>query len=186
MKIATTPLCQEVLKLAGVSEFIVTRKPGSIGADLVVVLSETAVFSETEPGETSSKFLKIKLNTFSQIENSIRMVSDAIGSEPLDYSLREPSDFIIGDENRKIKVKVYSNFLKDIVNDLGFLVVPEEGDGHDFLVYPDYLKDEIVDEIKSAGSKAVEVPSHGNAPTNPLERAEMRYKILERSLCMKL
>ena len=66
---------------------------------------------------------------------------------------------------------------------MGFMVIKEGG--YDFLVYPDYLKDKIKGEIDSAGENAIEIPSHKNAPLDPIERAEMRYEILEKSLCMK-
>jgi segregation and condensation protein B len=51
------------------------------------------------------------------------------------------------------------------------------------VVYPDYMKDDVRAEIKD--KKAVEIPSHKNAPRNPFKRAEMRYHILERNLCTK-
>jgi hypothetical protein len=54
------------------------------------------------------------------------------------------------------------------------------------MVYPDYFKDKIIDEIESASYITVEIPSHKNAPINPIERAEMRYNILEQRLCTKL
>jgi predicted MPP superfamily phosphohydrolase len=98
----------------------------------------------------------------------------------------DPQDYIFSEFNRslnrKIKVKVYSNFLKDIVNDLGFTLVTGN---HHYLVYPDYIKNELFDEIITMGDRAVEVPSHKNAPKNPLKRAEIRYKLLEKKLCTK-
>ena len=33
--------------------------------------------------------------------------------------------------------------------------------------------------------KYIKVPSHGDVPINPLERATMRYNLLEGELCMK-
>jgi len=90
------------------------------------------------------------------------------------------------DERKKIKVKVYSNFITDIVADMGFSLVKEKPD---FLVFPDYLKDDenkdILGEIEIMGDRAVEIPSHKNAPLNPLERAQIRYNILESRLCTK-
>ena len=85
--------------------------------------------------------------------------------------------------NRKIKVKVHSNFLREVVEDMGFSVVP---DHEDYLVYPDYMRDELVDELSTMGDRAVEIPSHKSAPLNPVERAKLRYNILEKRLCMKL
>jgi segregation and condensation protein B len=87
-----------------------------------------------------------------------------------------------GSVNRNIKVKVYSNFLRDIVDDLGFTIVSEDPD---YLVYPDYIKNQISNEIVTMGDRIVEIPSHKNAPKNPIKRAETRYKLLEKKLCMK-
>jgi hypothetical protein len=86
-------------------------------------------------------------------------------------------------ERKKIKVKVYSNFLKEIVTDMGFTLVEDQ---YDFVVYPDYIRRKISAEIEALGDRAVEIPSHKNAPIDPLERAHMRYKILEERLCMRL
>lgn len=223
MKVVTTPMCQEVLELAGVSEFTVTRNFDYKDADIAVVLSETELDENNQ-----TRFIKIKLNTFYQINESIKTISilgteirdqkirdkkninqeikdqknsdqhilgqkssdqeindqESISQEIRDYNLEKVNYFKIRrNNNRKIKVKVYSNFLKDIVEDMGFTVVSQNGD---FLVYPDYLKTEIMDEITLMKNRAFEIPSHKNAPKNPLKRADMRYKILEKSLCTKL
>ena len=110
------------------------------------------------------------------------------GTQPMVSYVGNASVLDSSNKNRKIKVRVYSNFLKDIVEDLGFTVVHENDDQntYDFLVYPDYMKDEIINEIKFNGFRAVEIPSHKNAPLNPIEKAELRYNILEKNLCMKL
>jgi len=55
MKIYTTPMCQEIVQMAGVSIFTVKEDRNFEGADLVIVLSET---------ETDVQSIKIKLNTF--------------------------------------------------------------------------------------------------------------------------
>jgi len=90
------------------------------------------------------------------------------------------------DERKKIKVKVYSNFIRDIVQDMGFTVVEEKPD---FLVFPDYMNtianNQLKMEIELMGDMAVEIPSHKNAPLNPLIRAQLRYHILEKRLCTK-
>ncbi len=179
MKIVTTPMCQEILRLAGVQDFAVMKNTDSAGADVAIVLSET---------DTNTKSIKLKLNTFSQINDSIKMISDIFGTQPVVSSVGNDGVLDSSNENRKIKVKVYSNFLKDIVEDLGFTVVHENDDQniYDFLVYPDYMKDKITDEIKLNGFRAVEIPSHRNVPLNPIKRAELRYNILEKRLCMKL
>ena len=174
MKIVTTPMCEDVLKLAGIKEFDVNSDPDSTDSDIAVVLSET---------NTIMKSVKVKLNTFTQIKNSVEMLRDMFETDIDEY---DPQDYIFSEfnrsVNRKIKVKVYSNFLKDIVNDLGFTLVTGN---HHYLVYPDYIKNELFDEIITMGDRAVEVPSHKNAPKNPLKRAEIRYKLLEKKLCTK-
>lgn len=118
------------------------------------------------------------------------MVSDLLGTEPLNESgdrqvIASLEEFYHGrgPENRKIKVKVYSNFLEEIVKDMGFTVVA--GNNYDFMVYPDYMKEKLKEEIAFAGERAIELPSHKNTPLNPIKRAKMRYQILENSLCMK-
>lgn len=168
LKIVTTPMCEEIVKLAGISNYVVSKTPDSAGADMAIVLSET---------ELSTKSIKIKLNTFSQIRESIKMLSEIFGTTPLDYEIKNNVDSK-KNKNRKIKVKVYSNFLKEIVEDMGFSIVNED---YDFLVYPDYMENEIVNE----NVKTVEVPSHKNVPLDAIKRAEMRYNILEKKLCMK-
>jgi len=167
-------MCEDVLNLAGIKEFDVNSDPDSTDSDIAVVLSET---------NTIMKSVKVKLNTFTQIKNSVEMLRDMFETDIDEY---DPQDYIFSEFNRslnrKIKVKVYSNFLKDIVNDLGFTLVTGN---HHYLVYPDYIKNELFDEIITMGDRAVEVPSHKNAPKNPLKRAEIRYKLLEKKLCTK-
>jgi len=169
LKIVTTPMCEEIVKIAGISDYMVSKNPDSVKADIAIVLSET---------EPSTESIKIKLNTFSQIKESIEMLTAKFGTIPLDYTIKNtvnPEDR----ENQKIKVKVYSNFLKEIVEDMGFKIVNED---HDFVVYPDYMKDKINEKDNI---KRVEIPSHKNVLLSPIKRAEMRYNILEKELCMK-
>lgn len=178
MKIATTPMCQEILRLAGVQEFQIMMDNVYDEADMVVVLSETEI-DEKLP----IKFIKLKINTFPQIQHSIGLISDIMGTEPLkkelnQYEIAYKKNKII---YKKVKVKVYSNFLKEIAEDMGFQVITEEE--YDFIIYPDYLKDRLKKEIDKAGERAIELPSHTNAPLNPIKRAQIRYQILERSIC---
>lgn len=177
MKIATTPMCQEILRLAGVHEYQIIRDNVYDEADLVVVLSETEI-DEKLP----IKFIKLKINTFPQIQRSIELISDIVGTDPLKRELnlelnKYKRNNVI---KEKVKIKVYSNFLTEIAEDMGFQVTTEEE--YDFLVYPDYLKDELKKEIDNAGKRAVELPSHGKAPINPIKRAQIRYHILENSI----
>lgn len=171
-KIVTTPMCEKILQLAGISNYIVSQNPNEINADIVITLLETKI---------TNKSIKIKLNTFSQIKESIKMLSEFFKTNPLDYKIEDKRDSKSLEKNRKIKVKVYSNFLNDIVQDMGFTVTNEF---YDFVVYPDYMKDKIINELED-NIKTVEIPSHRNVPLDPIERAEMRYTILEKKLCMK-
>jgi segregation and condensation protein B len=184
MKIFTTPMCQEVVRLAGVSKYTVKQENNFEGADLAIVLSET---------DTNIPSIKIKLNTFKQIYESIDLISNNLETEKLDSSEWEDDCFInvcrekeTMDERKKIKVKVYSKFIREIVDDMGFSLVTEKPD---FIVFPDYLKEDmntdILREIEFMGCRAVEIPSHKNTPLNPLKRAQMRYNILESRLCTK-
>ena len=175
MKIVATPMCKDVLRLAGVKKFHVSSDPDSTDAEIAVILSET---------NTVMKSVKLKLNTFLQIKESVEMLRDMFGIievENLPFKVDIKSSKL---ENRKIKVKVYSNFLRDIVDDLGFSVVSED-QNYDYFVYPDYIRDKLSDEIVTMGDYVVEVPTHKNAPKNPIKRAEMRYKLLEKKICMK-
>ncbi|HSO25251.1 MAG TPA: hypothetical protein VLR54_01385 [Methanobacteriaceae archaeon] len=219
MRIVATPMCEEILIMAGITDYLVNKHPDMEEADFAVVLSET---------ETQMPSLKIKLNTFPQIKESILKIAEiynsAINSQlnsnyplnDLDYPLTDldlnlsltlskispwansKQKKILRKNNRKIKVKVYSLFLKDIIEDMGYLVV---GENPDFVVFPDYLEEKItkttdiqinskdkskIDESdKYNDVKYLKVPSHGDVPINPLERAAMRYKLLEGELCMK-
>ncbi len=184
--IVTTPMCQEILLLLGISDFKITKNQNYTKADFAVVLSETKNLKNS-----NTRFIKIKLNTFSQIEQSIKNIAKVLNmeirssklNEQLKYNNLNDSHFQSKrNENQKIKVKVYSNFLKDIVEDMGYSIMTD--DNYDYLVYPDYLKNEIK-EINFAGERAIELPSHKNAPLNPIKRARLRYKILEKNLCMK-
>jgi segregation and condensation protein B len=140
---------------------------------LAVVLSET---------KTLKPSFRVKLNTLTQIKDSIHSLADKMGTSPLKFNLK-PYIPIKDRERKKIKVKVYSNFLKEIVTDMGFTLVDELAD---FLVYPDYIRGKIPAEIEAAGDRAVEIPSHKNVPSDPLKRAHLRYNILEERLCTKL
>ncbi|NYB51439.1 MAG: hypothetical protein HVN35_02580 [Methanobacteriaceae archaeon] len=184
MKIFTTPMCQEAVKMAGVSEYTVKEDNNFKGADLAIVLSET---------KTDIPAIKIKLNTFKQIHESINLISNTLGTEKIDLEIfnkdyakyLHPQQGLL-DERKKIKVKVYSNFIREIVQDMGFTITTEKPD---FLVYPDYMKQaqnpDLINEIEFMGNNSVEIPSHKNAHLNPLKRAQARYHILESKLCTK-
>lgn len=169
MKIVTTPMCEEIVKLAGISEYAVNKHPDEEEGDLAILLSESKVKMDSLP---------IKLNTPSQVFESIKKVSKLSSKELSDEEIRlffEDYDlskkYLNSNHNYNINVKVYSEFLKDIVFDMGFNV---DGENFDFVVYPDYLKD-MVEETQNL----VEIPSHNGISKNPFERIEVRYGILE-------
>lgn len=170
LKVVTTPMCEEILKIAGVSGYVVNRDPDSLNADMAVVLSET---------ELRTPSIKIKLNTFKQIKESIEKVSRTFGTIPAHYKIKDSKDY--SKRNGKIKVRVYSNFLKEIVQDMGFKIVVDD---YDFIVYPDYMRDKIINEMED-NITAVMIPSHKNVPLDPIKRAEIRYNILEKELCTR-
>ena len=169
MKIITTPMCEEIVRLAGITDYTVNKFPDEEDGDLAIVLSESKVEMDS---------LAIKINTPSQIFKSIKEVSKLTGSELSDDEIIEFfSDYELcrkylnSHPTHDIDVKVYSEFLKDIVNDIGFNIV---SDNFKHVIYPDYLKDKVTEE-----DNLVEIPSHNDISKNPFKKAELRYAILE-------
>jgi segregation and condensation protein B len=169
MKIVTTPMCEEIVKLAGISDYVVNKHPNSEDGDFAILLSESKVDMDC---------LAIKINTPSQIFDSIKKVSALSSAELSDEEItsffRQYNlcfKYLNDDFKRDIDVKVYSEFLKDIVLDLGFNIVDKN---YDYVVFPDYLKDRVVES-----DNLVEIPSHNNISKNPFEKIEVRYAILE-------
>ena len=169
MKIITTPMCEEIVRLAGITDYTVNKFPDEEDGDLAIVLSESKVEMDS---------LAIKINTPSQIFESIKEVSKLTGSELSDdeimgffsdYELCRK--YLNSHTSHDIDVKVYSEFLKDIVNDIGFNIV---SDNFKHVIYPDYLKDKVTEE-----DNLVEIPSHNDISKNPFKKAELRYVILE-------
>lgn len=169
MKIITTPMCEEIVRLAGITDYTVNKFPDEEDGDLAIVLSESKVEMDS---------LAIKINTPSQIFESIKEVSKLTGSELSDDEIIEFfSDYELcrkylnSHPTHDIDVKVYSEFLKDIVNDIGFNIV---SDNFKHVIYPDYLKDKVTE-----ADNLVEIPSHNDISKNPFKKAELRYAILE-------
>lgn len=177
MNIVTTPMCKKILDLAGINDYNIAVHPSKDDGDFAILLSESKVDMDS---------LKIKLNTFKQIVESVIKVSE-YSNKKLDYddvlSMLEDYTFAyawlsdnskvksLKDENSKINVSVKSKFLRDIVLDMNFNI---DNDNFDYLIYPDYMED-----IKESGNyKLVKIPSHHNVPEDPIERAELRYSIL--------
>ena len=168
MKIVTTPMCEEIVRLAGIENYTVNKFPDQEDGDLAILLSESKVKMDSMP---------IKINTPSQIFESIKKVSklsaplsdDEIISFFKGYDLC--CKYLNSDFKRDVDVKVYSEFLKDIVLDVGFNIVEEN---FDYVICPDYLKDKVAET-----ENLVEIPSHNSISKNPFEKVELRYAILE-------
>lgn len=163
MIIVTTPICENILKLAGITNYKVNKHPDEEEGDLAILLSESKVKMDSLP---------IKLNTFNQIRESIVKVSslseNPISQEKLD-EIFENYDFSY---NLGQKVNVYSEFLKDLAIDLGLII--DEND-YEYVIFPDYLKNKVNEE---SNKKLIEIPTHSNVPKDPLERCKLRYEII--------
>lgn len=205
MIVVTTPMCRQIVEWAGLKEFKVNKHPDKEDADFAILLSESKVKMDS---------LAIKLNTFSQIRESIKIVSEslleknltekAISDEEIEaifenyanldedirYALLSEEEFNeVRESNKDKKVKVYSEFLKDLVCDIGATVIDFKYDKNDFnnlemdfdyLVYPDYLEEEVSkrEDLDSDEFKAIKILSHNNISKDPILKAESRYSIL--------
>ena len=206
MIVVTTPMCKQIVEWAGLKEFKVNKFPDEEDGDFAILLSESKVKMDS---------LAIKINTFSQIKESIKIVSNAlfeknliekaIGDEEIeaifnDYKGDVEYALLDEDEFNKIRkscndkrVKVYSEFLKDIVSDIGSDVIDfkydkngNDGDNEDlgmdfdYLVYPDYLEEEVLkrENLESNEFKAIKILSHNNTSKDPILKAESRYAAL--------
>lgn len=216
MKIVTTPMCEKILEFAGIINYKVNKNPDNEEGDIAIILSES---------DTKMDSLKIKLNTFTQIKNSLVQVSklkkipnnklninysipdDNFNSDIEELSLKNNDLFLnesdlssklISDifsnyslaldwldndkkrdfrkKNLNIRVKVYSLFLRDIVEDMGFTIVElEDNDSKsDYTIFPDYMNF----NNKDGSNILISIPTHNNAPKDPIKRAELRYSIL--------
>ena len=196
MIVVTTPMCKEIVEWAGLADFRVHKHPDNEDGDFAILLSES---------KTDMDSLAIKLNTFSQIAQSIIAVSNSLYEkglieERVSYEKVNQifeglgSDFInswfedmdkIRDSNSSKSVKVYSMFLKDIVKDIGAQIVDSNADsGYDYVVYPDYLIDNVSssEDVDDDSLTFIEIPTHGNVSKSPVESAQQRYSILINSL----
>ena len=207
MIVVTTPMCRQIVEWAGLKDFKVNKFPDEEEGDFAILLSESKVKMDS---------LAIKLNTFSQIKESIKSVSTCLyeknlidhiiedneiesifadyGQE-LKYAVLNEDEFDeIRKSNNDKKVKVYSEFLKDMVLDIGATVIdfkydkdadnqlngnnPEEN--YDYLVYPDYLEDEVlkIEDLDGRNIKSIMILSHNNISKDPILKAESRYAAL--------
>lgn len=173
MKIITTPMCEDVLRISGVEDYEVVSPDQIRDADIAILLSET---------KSDIPKLSIKLNTFTQIYESILEIQNRFNTRIDEEEVKIILDLIDENDEKKdnrknTKVKVYSNFLRDIILDMGFTI----DDDYDYIIMPDYWDDSAnCDE-----EDCVVIPSHKNVSKNIVERAKSRYDLLERRLCMK-
>lgn len=171
MKIITTPMCEDVLRISGLTEYQVVNPDEIKDADIAILLSET---------RSEIPKLSIKLNTFSQVYESVLKIQSRFNTE-INQKEMEIIKNLIDENNEKkdnrkdTKVKVYSNFLKDIILDMGFTI----DDDYDYMVVPDYL------DIEANNEDCIVIPSHKNVSKSIVERVKNRYDLLERKLCMK-
>ena len=169
MKIVTTPMCEEIVRLAGIDDYVLNKFPESGDGDLAIVLFESKVDMDS---------VSIKINTSTQIFESIKKISSLTGSglddkEIYDFFRDYPlcRKYLHSDFTNNINVKVYSEFLKDIVYDVGFQI---DDNNFSYVIYPDYMKNKV-----SESANLVEIPSHNEISKNPFKKAELRYSILE-------
>ena len=212
MIVVTTPMCKQIVEWAGLKEFKVNKFPDEEEGDFAILLSESKVKMDS---------LAIKTNTFRQIKESIKTVSKALfeknliekaiadeGIESIFNDYKDDVEYALLDENefneiRKShndkKVKVYSEFLKDIILDIGADVIDftydkngNDGDkandlgmDFDYLVYPDYLEEEVLkrENLKSNEFKVIKILSHNNISKDPILKAESRYATLIEEMC---
>ena len=212
MIVVTTPMCKQIVEWAGLKKFKVNKFPDEEEGDFAILLSESKVKMDS---------LAIKTNTFRQIKESIKTVSKAlfeknliekaIGDEEIEaifndykddalYALLDENEFNeIRKSNKDKKVKVYSEFLKDIVLDIGADVIDftydkngnykdkanDLGMDFDYLVYPDYLEEEVLkrENLKSNEFKVIKILSHNNISKDPILKAESRYATLIEEMC---
>ncbi len=164
-------MCEEVVKLAGITDYKVNKNPDLEDGDLAILLSESKVKMDS---------MAIKLNTPRQLFDSIKEISRISGNELSDDEILSFFEgyelclkYLDNHENCNIKVKIYSNFLRDIILNMGFEI---NDDDFDYVIYPDYLKESVLEE----DVELIEIPSHTFVSKNPFERIEARYAILEK------
>lgn len=166
MKIVTTPMCEDILKIAGLTDYEVVEVAQLVNADIAIVLSETKTQLDT---------IRIKLNTYQQIIESVTKVSEEFNTEVDEDEIGKIQVLINENNNKKdkrknTKIKVYSNFLSETVKDMGYTICD---DNYDYIVIPDFMKEDIDDE------NTIIIPSHSNVTKSIIERLKERYELLE-------
>lgn len=173
MKIITTPMCEDVLEIAGIEEYEVVTPDNIENADVAILLSET---------RSSIPKISIKLNTFTQLYDSVMKICEEFDTVADENSLSVIRNCIIENDEKKdnrkdTKVRVYSNFLRDTILDMGYTISSED---YDYIVIPDYMDLDIKED-----EKLIIIPSHRNVSARIIERIKQRYTLLENKLCMK-
>ncbi len=207
MIVVTTPMCKKIVEIAGLDKFKVNKYPDDEEGDLAILLSESKVKMPS---------IAIKLNTFSQIKESIlkltdyfyenKLIETKISEEDIltifkEYCLNDSffKEYFCNSEydgvskgillnqefkkrNKYKKVKVYSEFLKDIVKDMGCDIV--EDNSFNYVIFPDYLKSQVIEfnKINKENLIFIEIPTHSNVSKDPLVRVVDRYSFLFKNL----
>lgn len=166
MKIVTTPMCEDILKIAGLTDYSVVEVSQLANADIAIVLSETKTQLDT---------IRIKLNTYDQIIESVIKVSEEFNTKIDEDEISKINVLIDENNNKKdkrknTKVKVYSNFLTETVNDMGYAICDDD---YDYIVMPDFMKEDMDDK------NTIIIPSHSNVTKSIIERLKERYELLE-------
>lgn len=173
MKIITTPMCEDILKIAGLKNYQLVKPNEIKDADIAILLSET---------KSNIPKIPIKLNTYTQVYDSIITLQNKFNTNINEEKIEIIKELIKNNKQKKdkrknTKVKVYSNFLKDTVEDMGYII---NDDDYDFVVMPDYMNTEI--EKKE---NIIKIPSHKNVSEEIIPRLKERYGLLESKLCMQ-
>ena len=169
MKIVTTPMCEELVKLVGIKNYKVNKHPNKDDGDLAILLSESKVEIDSIP---------LKVNSSVQIFESIKKIdfnNNLTDEEIISFFDNYPlaKKYLNNNVKNSIHIKVYSNFLKDTAESMGFTI---DDENYDYVVYPDYLADEVQNETQTL----IEISSHNFVYKNPFVRLEKRYEILEK------
>ncbi|MDR3223908.1 MAG: hypothetical protein LBT66_09300 [Methanobrevibacter sp.] len=210
MRVITTPMCERVVEIAGITNFKVNKNLNEEEGDLAISISQK---------KAKIRSLVIKLNTFNQVKNSILEVykynesenkpnlDDEINKIFMDINMYKWIDKNqkekLREFNSNIEVMVYTNFLKDIVKDMGFKIInlnifdldvkkhkeliledlvkiEENNLDVDYLIFPDYFKINRSYLTPKTQNKIIIMPTHNNISKDPIERAIIRYSILEK------
>ena len=92
MNIITTPMCEDILKIAGVDDYTVVKPSYIENADVAVVLSET---------KTDIPKIPVKLNTYQQIYDSIFIIKNKFNTNIDEEKKIKLIKYLINDNNKK-------------------------------------------------------------------------------------